>query len=308
MKKLFRSIIEQILPSLSAFKANKQLKKKISSMESQSDVPYMDNVDSIPIDSFRQKYAETFEVKNKFEDKAKTNVIGITIAITVIMGASGLTGSLINKYPYPILHWVSFIILLVAIVYLLVSGIDAIKVLFDENVMSKVDLPDLAADDISTKEKYDDCTNRNIHRNTVRNNIVYSSYICIRNALICMMVLFVLVSVPFSYSKKGDGNVTIISSDASVSYSSTITIPDKFEIADNSKLNLKIDVDGEFRLFGLTVSILHFQFGDDGVFCRVFRRYVVRIVIQRIDFAVVELAIVPIVFQVVGFCVAYVSD
>ena len=230
MKKIFHSIIEQIFPSLSAYKANKQLKKKINAEESQSNVPYMNNADTIPIDSFRRKYTDTFEVKNKFEDKAKTNVIGITIAITVIMGASGLTGSLINKYPYPILHWLSFIILLVAIIYLLVSGIDAIKVLFNENTMSTVDLPDLSTDDISTKEKYDNCTNRNIQRNIVRNNIVYSSYICIRNALICMMVLFVLVSMPFVTVKKTDDNIAVNSSDTSVSYSSNITFPENIRI------------------------------------------------------------------------------
>lgn len=230
MKKIFRSIIEQIFPSLSVYKANKQLKNKINSEEIQSNIPYMDNVDTIPIESFRRKYADTFEVKNKFEDKAKTNVIGITIAITVIMGASGLTGSLINKYPYYALHWLSFIILLAAIIYLLVSGIDAIKVLFDENAMSTVDLPDLSTDNICTKEKYDNCTNRNIQRNIVRNNIVYSSYICIRNALICMMLLFVLVSVPVITVKKSDDNIVVTSSDASVSYSSNIIIPENINI------------------------------------------------------------------------------
>ena len=230
MEKILHAIIEQILPSFSARKANKKIKEKIGGGENQGNVPRMDNVDTIPIDSFRQKYAETFEVKNKFEDKAKTNVIGITIAITVIMGASDLTDSLINKYPYPALHWASFIILLVAILYLLVSGIDAIKVLFDENAMSIVDLPDLSADNIDTKEKYDDCTNRNINRNIIRNNIVYSSYICIRNALICMMVLFVLVSIPFATAKKGDDNATVIPSDSSIFYSSTIIIPESINI------------------------------------------------------------------------------
>lgn len=231
MRKFFHSIISQILPSLYAHKANKKLRKKISSDDSQSSVPQMDNVDVISIDCFRQKYAETFDIKDKFEDKAKTNVIGITISITIIMGASGLTNSIINKYPYPIFHWISFIILLVAIIYLLVSGIDAIKVLFGENMMSTVDLHDLATDDINTKEKYDNCTNRNIQQNTIRNNIVYSSYICIRNALICLMVLFIFVSIPFSYEKtSSDIYDTIMPSKASISYSSKITIPERLNI------------------------------------------------------------------------------
>lgn len=231
MFKFLQSIIGQVFPSVSMIKANKQLKEKINSAESQSNRAFMDNFDQIPIENFRQKYAEAFEVKNKFEDKAKTNVIGITIAITVIMGASGLTGSLISKYSCVALHWVSFIILLAAIIYLLVSGIDAIKVLFDENAMSTVGLPDLAADDVDTKEKYDNCTNRNINRNIIRNNIVYSSYICIRNALICMMVLFILLSIPLTTAKSKNDNI-VVSSDSSISYSSTIIIPDEIDVTD----------------------------------------------------------------------------
>lgn len=231
MFKFLQSIIGQVFPSISMRKANKQLKEKINSTESQSNRAFMDNFDEIPIENFRKKYAEAFEVKNKFEDKAKTNVIGITIAITVIMGASGLTGSLISKYPCFVLHWVSFIILLVAIIYLLASGIDAIKVLFDENTMATVGLRDLSTDDISTKEKYDDCTNRNIKRNIIRNNIVYSSYICIRNALICMMVLFVLVSIPLTTAKSKDNKI-VVSTGSSISYSSTIIIPDEIDVTD----------------------------------------------------------------------------
>lgn len=230
MIKFLQPIIRQVFPSVSVRKANKQLKEAINSTENQSNRAFIDNFDQIPIENFRRKYAEAFEIKNKFEDKAKTNVIGITIAITVIMGASGLTGSLISKYSCIALHWVSFIILLAAIIYLLVSGIDAIKVLFNENTMSTVDLPDLAADDVATKEKYDDCTNRNVNRNIVRNNIVYSSYICIRNALICMMVLFVLVSIPLTTAKSKDN--IVVSSSSSISYSTTVTIPDEIDVAD----------------------------------------------------------------------------
>lgn len=107
MKKIINIIIEQIFPSLSVRKANKKLKEKINSKDNQSNVAFMDNVDVISIESFRKKYAETFDVKNKFEDKAKTNVIGITIAITVIMGASGLIDSLIKNIP--LLHFIGYL-------------------------------------------------------------------------------------------------------------------------------------------------------------------------------------------------------
>lgn len=106
MKKLLNLIIRQIFPSFSCKKINKGLKQKVESNDSQSNIPFMNSVDQITIDSFREKYFDTFETKNKFEDKAKTNVIGITIAITLIMGASSIITSIVNKYTFVFMHWV----------------------------------------------------------------------------------------------------------------------------------------------------------------------------------------------------------
>jgi nitrate reductase assembly molybdenum cofactor insertion protein NarJ len=69
MNKFLQTIIGQVFPSISMREANKQLKEKIKSTESQSNRAFMDNFNEIPIESFRQKYAEAFEVKNRFEDK-----------------------------------------------------------------------------------------------------------------------------------------------------------------------------------------------------------------------------------------------
>ena len=49
-----------------------------------------------------------------------------------------------------------------------------------------------------TKIKYDDCINRNISRNIIRNNLVFASYICIRNALICLIMLLILMTIPIA--------------------------------------------------------------------------------------------------------------
>ncbi len=230
MKNIFWSIFGQIFPALYAYKANKRLQKKVDSEDSLSSISNMDNVNDISMDDFRQRYRETFEVKNKFEDKAKTNVIGITIAITVIMGASGLISSLVNKYSNPIIHWLSFFVLLITISYLLVSGIAAISVLHNKNTMSIIELSDMSADSLAAKERYDDCTVRNIKRNTIRNNIVNASYIGIRNALICMIILFVLIAIPISGVNSQADNSTIIQSYSNISYRSTITIPENISI------------------------------------------------------------------------------
>ena len=69
MKKILSIVSKQIFPSLDCSKANKSLKKKAESNESQSNISFKGNVDKIPIESFRKKYSDTFETKDKFEDK-----------------------------------------------------------------------------------------------------------------------------------------------------------------------------------------------------------------------------------------------
>lgn len=232
MKNLVGAVLKEVLPTTYAHKANKKLKTRINSEELQSNLSADGNIEAIKIDCFREKYAETFDTKNRFEDKAKTNVIGITIAITVIMGASGLTSLLNSKYPSALFHWISFSMLTIAIIYLLASGLEAIKVLFKENTMSTVDLLDMSDEGMEAKKKYDDCINRNVARNIVRNNIVFSSYICIRNALIFMAFLFVFISIPVNSLGGKPYNDTAIQDEASISYRTTIKAPEGMPIAD----------------------------------------------------------------------------
>lgn len=53
------------------------------------------------------------------------------------------------------------------------------------------------------------------------------------NALICVLVLFVLVSIPFTTAKSKDNNM-MDSSESSISYSETIIIPDSIGVTDVS--------------------------------------------------------------------------
>ena len=104
-----RRKISSLFPTISYIKANRTLKEKIENPDCQSNSSYKANFDQISIDSFRQKYLEAFDTKNKFEDKAKTNVIGITIAITLITASSGMINTIINRFSFVWLHWTAFL-------------------------------------------------------------------------------------------------------------------------------------------------------------------------------------------------------
>lgn len=196
-------ILELILPTIASSKVNKNLKLK-NQQSAQGILQYTNDGENITMASLRQKYKDTYDAKNKLEDKAKTNVIGITIAITLIMGSVGILSTIEAKCSSIIFQWVAFLMFFIAILYLLVAGILSIKVLCNENIMYDISLKSLSQNDNESKYEYDECIAKNKNQNLIRNNMIFSSYACIRNAVFCMIVIFILVAFPFPHQENGD--------------------------------------------------------------------------------------------------------
>lgn len=75
---------------------NKKLRTKIkaqnddgSSNPAESILSTAKKPDDLATDVFESLYNDTLKAKDKIEEKAKTNIIGVSISITLIMGASG---------------------------------------------------------------------------------------------------------------------------------------------------------------------------------------------------------------------------
>lgn len=200
-----RQIFWEIFPTILSSKSNKKLKKQ-NTNENSGILQYTSNAKKITIDSLKQKYKDTYDAKNKLEDKAKTNIFGITVAITLIMGSIGTLSTIESKYPFEFVKWFSFFVFFVAVIYLLVAGIMAVKVLCDENVMSDISLGSLSKNDEKSKYEYDKCIAKNINQNLIRNNMIYASYACIRNAIICIIIIFVLATVPINFTLRNEKN------------------------------------------------------------------------------------------------------
>ena len=192
IKKILKKCLEFVLPFIVQHKANKVLKEK----NKNDDTIFTKNIKELSIDSLKEKYHETYKTKDKFEDKSKTNVVAITIATTMIMGSFGLMTSLHNKYDYAFIKWMIFILLFCAIVYMLVAGILAIRVLFHENIMYDVSIESISKQDEDSKMEYNMAIQKNINQNIIRNNITSASYECVRNAIACIILVFVFVALP----------------------------------------------------------------------------------------------------------------
>lgn len=190
--KILKKCLEFVLPFIVQHKANKVLKEK----NKNDDTSYVKSIKELSIDSLKEKYNETYKAKDKFEDKAKTNVVAITIATTMIMGSFGLMTSLHNKYDCAFINWMIFILLFCAIAYMLVAGILAIRVLFHENIMYDVSIESISKQDEESKMEYNVAIQKNINQNIIRNNITSASYECVRNAIACIILVFVFVALP----------------------------------------------------------------------------------------------------------------
>ena len=177
MSKIFNAIF----PMIANHKANKILRKKMSpknesgeDIESAGILAYIENADKLTLEILKEQYEHTFKTKDKLEDKAKTNIIGITISITLIVGASGILTSIAEKFYVSFISWFSFLLFMFSTIYMLIAGILVIRVLINENETYVVKLSSLASGGEILRNDYDKCIAQNQMKNTIRNNYAFN--------------------------------------------------------------------------------------------------------------------------------------
>ncbi|MBQ2882432.1 MAG: hypothetical protein IJE43_01455 [Alphaproteobacteria bacterium] len=245
--KLLNYILEFLFPSIPLRKANKKIE------QSNNDVCLVEK--EVTLEALEKQYNDTFETKSIIEGKAKTNLVTITIAITLIMGSFDLLSSINNKYNNVLINWAVFIIFFSAVLYLFWSGVLALKTLLKENKMDNISLESLSLKDDESKQEYYKCIKKNSNNNIKRNNIVFVSYQCIRNAIICVMIMFILIAIPFNTPNQlnqefVDNQNQIYYSDNALNYvNSSEKMQIVSELINNDLLGLEEDLNYEYRTF-----------------------------------------------------------
>lgn len=183
-----------IFPMIESRNANKKLRVKLEN--GTGILAYMENADQVTTDQLKAQYDDTVHMKNKLEDKAKTNVMGITIAVTLILGAPNMMDAILKKYPFVAFGWLVFALLMGSVLYLIIAGILSIKVLVAENVLYTIDFSNIVRGGEELKLDCDKRTAQNRTQNLIRNNYIYASYGCVRNALICLFIVLLVSTIP----------------------------------------------------------------------------------------------------------------
>lgn len=175
-RKLCKKIIEQIFAFIYVSINNKKIEKKIS----------LNNglLTEDDLNLLKVKYKDGLDRKGSLDDKLKINVVGLSLAITVIIGSIGNIESVLNVCSSKSALGTLSALLIISVVYLFFSGVSALEGIANKNMANYIQK--------DAKEDYIYCIEENNKMNMQRNNYLYASYIDLRNALALLMLALVV--------------------------------------------------------------------------------------------------------------------
>ena len=166
-----------IFPQLENRKANKILFKRaengnIEQLKTMfSETETIDNLDE---DDLKKLYEYEHTRKRDFEDKAKTNVIGVTIAVSLIMGSCTMIQNIDGKYNNVIVSISSVVLFFLSVIYMLIAGVMSINVISEQAIVHRIGYGIENLNDRKKDYYLQIACNR--ARNLARNNTVSSGY------------------------------------------------------------------------------------------------------------------------------------
>jgi len=201
-KEIITEILALLFPLIILRKVNKPVNAKIAKLENGVKVfSYMSGYESLDISVAEEFLNKTFEARKTLEEKAKTNVFGVTISVSLIIGLSQIFYGNVFSTSF---HRVLIIILaFYSLTSMILATILSLMIL---GVFNRVyDLYPFDKSLTSNSEKLDAIAvnaELNMNYNIKRNNYLYASYCLITNFLLSLSVLFLIVIIPYNSSTK----------------------------------------------------------------------------------------------------------
>jgi len=193
-KNLFKNAINFLLVSYpAALSAEKKIRLNIEKIKkSKSDKD--SKIEKLSIDLFKSYQNKCYEDKSVIEAKAKSNLLGVTLAFSVIFASFGLmTSESARSFFNGIQALIIFIPILAGVFYLLLGGIAALKALqirkwYDLSLKEEINIDD----SLSKKKKMKKYIEINNLTNLMRTNYTTVSQKSIRNGIL-FLALFVFL-------------------------------------------------------------------------------------------------------------------
>lgn len=196
-------IKDNIFPFWGNYKANKKIMTKISAIY-ETDIENINlsnlncagDLSRVPLKIAEKTYNETLDRKKTIEDKAKINVLGVTIFTSLVTALSTSIIKIYSVIENNVIRYIVFIIVVAAIIYMLYGGILALEVLMNKNKIYLLNEDEQILNKRLRKKIYGRNIDLNGYSNLIRTNYITSSYQCIRNGLYILLVIFSLELFP----------------------------------------------------------------------------------------------------------------
>jgi len=213
--KIRQFFLQDIVPNFYAFQAEKILRAKIKEvLEKDLEIRKEGELDeNALIDEIKIYHEDERNRKQIIDDKAKASLFIIALSITIILGSLSFIkdpGSrLITTLPV-------LLLLIIGILYLLLSGVTAIKA-FNIREYYSIYLRDRIKEDNGqlavAKIDNDDLICRHYKNiklneltNNIRNNYVYATFAGIRNGIILISIFFIVAVGSIYYTSYEEDN------------------------------------------------------------------------------------------------------
>ena len=195
-------VLIPLFPLYKTENANKKIFNDIQSLKQQNKLSkngsYMGNYIGLSLIDAKAYLESTLDKKKNLEERAKSHILGVTIAVTLVTVLCKLLVDL-NSMNYLIGYkLVLFIISLYVIVQMTLSGLSSMKIISDITVQYELfpddtNLPDNELLDLIALD-----TELNVKYNIIRNNYLSSSYESIKKSLIGLVSLFIIMTFPIN--------------------------------------------------------------------------------------------------------------
>jgi hypothetical protein len=196
---MLQKICAELFPIFSAYRAEKTIKKIIIKFEEKPEIEYFDPL--LPIDTVKKHHEKELDRKKVIEDKAKANVVGVTIAITLINPLVTFINAQLNpQLGKNVLNSIWGGLFIVTVLFglasLLMGGWAAfralrIRGLHDIYLNDEIEINSAPDRQKLRNAKYRKCWELNQRYSNIASNFVDVSYTSIRNGVLAIFVAMI---------------------------------------------------------------------------------------------------------------------
>jgi len=191
-------VLEQTFPLLLCWWRNRKIRPRIEKEESSADLNgEAEEYLSLSTESLRDAHRIGLERLKRVQDRAHVNLVAVTVAVSLVFGTIGLTGSQVGGIT--IWSYLARFLIIVTVIWLSMAAFASIQVLAPCRVcdmwlqMRKVPFPQDSEEE-QEKAKYIKMTLLNQYYTTMVTNYAEVSSIAMRNGVMAIAALLILTA------------------------------------------------------------------------------------------------------------------